>query len=45
MLHLDKEHALGELPSVDDIPQNAATVGLLSLISDVSLECYLYRSL
>ena len=45
MLHLDKEHALGELPTVDDIPQNAATVGLLSLMSDVSLECYLYRSL
>ena len=45
MLHLDKEHALGELPTVDDIPKNAATVGLLSLISDVSLECYLYRIL
>ena len=37
LLHLDKERALQELPTVDDIPQNAATMGLLDLISSVSL--------
>ena len=37
LLHLDKERALQELPSVADIPQNATTMGLLDLISSVSV--------
>ena len=32
----DKELALEELPSVDDIPKNAATAGIIGLIHEVS---------
>ena len=34
IIHLDKERALEQLPTVNDIPRNAATVGLLSLIEE-----------
>ena len=36
LLYLDKDKALEEIPTVEDIPQNAATGGLLALISSVS---------
>lgn len=35
IIHLDKERALEQLPTADDIPRNDATVGLLSLIEEV----------
>ena len=36
LLYLDKEKALQELPTADDISRNAATMGLLDLITNVS---------
>lgn len=36
IIYLDKDKALQEIPTIDDIPQNAATSGLLTLISSVS---------
>ena len=39
IIHLDKEHTLEQLPTVNDIPRNAATVGLLSLIEVVRFMC------
>lgn len=33
----DKEKALEELPSVNDIPRNATTFSIISLIEEVSL--------
>lgn len=37
LLFGDKDKALEELPSVNDIPRNAATFGLISLIEEVSI--------
>ena len=37
MLHLDKERALEKLPSIQDIPSNASTSGLLTLIEEVRM--------
>lgn len=37
----DKDLALEELPSVDDIPKNAATAGLINIIHEV---CFLHTS-
>ena len=39
LLFGDKELALQELPSVNDIPQNAATAGIIDLIREVSCLC------
>ena len=39
MLHLDKERALENLPSILDIPRNASTSGLLALIEEVRCVC------
>ena len=44
MLYMDKERPLEELPSAGDIPKNVATIGLLSLINEVSTHTYILRS-